>query len=566
MPTSAPNHDNIIHSLQTKSDIYSSLGLTGTAQFFSDKALTFNQTPTERINLARLYISDGNYRRALHLLSKNSLHERNPTAKLLAAQCLLQLEQLEQCLTMLGEESEEEVLINTSLSGLTIENPSQVPAEVQAALCVIRAKVHHRMENASRAAFWYKCALRCDKYCMDAFIELTKSYLITRDEALSFITEINNDANLSDKENEQLSNWMKHYYHAATDKHVDLPRTTDAMSKNIDIRRIEAQRRYDALDFPSTVKICKEILDEDPFADERIMIIHLAALMELERKQELFVLAHTLVERDPKSGVSWLAVGYYYYTCEKPEVARGFFQKATQLQPTLAPAWVAVGHAFGAQDESDQAMAAYRTAYRLFPGAQLPMLFMGMEYVRQSSLSQASLLLQEALQACPSDPAPRHELGVVMYRRGDKSRAAAYFKEALCLWRESDTELGITIATGKRAQAEETTLINLGHCYRMLKEFQRAKWCYERALGLNPRSHVTCTALGITLHSIGDIHGAVAMYHRALRNHPEDPHCNELLERALHDMMHTNVDIGLDVEAGSTSKVENDRMAIVWGK
>ena len=62
------------------------------------------------------------------------------------------------------------------------------------------------------------------------------------------------------------------------------------------------------------------------------------------------------------------------------------------------------------------------------------------------------------------------------------------------------------------------------------------KRCYERPFELRPRSAATCMALGITLHSMCNIQGAVAMYHRALRNNSDDADCTDLLERALEDL------------------------------
>jgi anaphase-promoting complex subunit 6 len=308
------------------------------------------------------------------------------------------------------------------------------------------------------------------------------------------------------------------------------------MRNNIDVMALRACRLFDILNFEECVRVTRSILSRDPFVDKRVMLVHLAALVELDERHELFVIAHTLVEKSPREACSWLAVGYYYFSCSKFELARRYLQKATSLYARLGPAWLAIGHAFASQDESDHAMAAYRTASRLLPNAPLPPLFMGMEYVRQSSLTHASSFFQIAREACPTDPAPRHELGVVAYRTGDLRGAVAFFKAALSLWETGDCAEAIMPSGGRRAEAEETTIFNLGHCYRRLCEFDRAKRCYERALGLRPRSTSTCCALGMTLHAMGDHSGAVAMYHRALRYSPEDTMSSLLLERALEDL------------------------------
>lgn len=442
---------------------------------------------------------------------------------------------------MLGGEDENVLIggrdetIDLGLEGLSIEGGvNALGDEIRAALCVLRARVYERMENPTLTVLWYKRALRCDLCCLEAFIGITESGLLSKKDMVEFVKDIAKEVGDNEGTNE-FQTWVRTYYRASVDRSLPLPHAPGE-SRSIDLLGVDARRKYEALDFEECVKICRDILKHDPFMSDSILETYLAVLVELEERQELFVVAHDLVDREPSQGVSWMAVGYYYFTSGKPEMARRFLQKATSLNTRLAPAWIAFGHAFGAQDESDQAMAAYRTASRLFPGAQLPKLFMGMEYARQSNLGHASTLFRVALDACPSDPAPRHELGVIAYRMGEMHRAVAYFKEALSLWEASDGTRQVSSCRGRRAEAEEATLFNLGHCYRRLREFPRARRCYERALGLGPRSASTCTALGMTLHAMRDVEGAVAMYHRALRYSPEDINCGELLERALDDM------------------------------
>eukprot|EP00177_Eucheuma_denticulatum_P003335 GFKZ01006024.1.p1 GENE.GFKZ01006024.1~~GFKZ01006024.1.p1 ORF type:complete len:574 (-),score=74.85 GFKZ01006024.1:1236-2957(-) len=532
---------SLYQSASAKAEHYGLLGLHRTATFLADKAATASNSPQNTLRLARQFSAAGLDRRALYILQSANLQSTNAAARLLAAQCLYRLGQLEQCLAMLGGDEQgapvgrSEDAIGMGLEGLSIEGEvGSLGDEIRAALCVLRARVYEKMENAELAVLWYKRALRCDLYCLEAFEGISENGLISKRAAVEFIKEITSEIGAKGGLAE-FQRWVMVYYRANMDRSLPLPKLP-GVDFSVDIMAVEAKRKYDALNFQACVATCRDILKHDPFVNGSILQTYLAVLVELEELQELFVVAHELVDREPRESVSWMAVGYYYFVSGKPDMARRFLQKATSLDARLAPAWVAYGHAFGAQDESDQAMAAYRTASRLFPGEQLPMLFMGMEYARQNSLGQASCLFRSALDACPSDPAPRHELGVIAYRMGEMHRAVAYFKEALSLWEASDGTKEVASANGRRAEAEEATLFNLGHCYRRLREFPRARRCYERSLGLRPRSASTCTALGMTLHAMRDMEAAVAMYHRALRYNPEDVTCGELLGRALEDM------------------------------
>ena len=68
------------------------------------------------------------------------------------------------------------------------------------------------------------------------------------------------------------------------------------------------------------------------------------------------------------SQVSWFAVGCYYLSSGRHELARRYLNKATSLNRVFGPAWLAYGHSFAAENEHDQAMAAYFTASQLMKG------------------------------------------------------------------------------------------------------------------------------------------------------------------------------------------------------
>jgi anaphase-promoting complex subunit 6 len=96
----------------------------------------------------------------------------------------------------------------------------------------------------------------------------------------------------------------------------------------------------------------QRILKEDPFF-ETCLSIHLSCLVELELKTELYSLAHSLVNNDPKSPYSWYGVGCYYYCIKKYEQAKKHFQfdhslindrKAISLDEKYFPAHIGIGH------------------------------------------------------------------------------------------------------------------------------------------------------------------------------------------------------------------------------
>lgn len=202
------------------------------------------------------------------------------------------------------------------------------------------------------------------------------------------------------------------------------------LGDNIDVAACRSEWLVQRGMFKEAYALSKAALEADPFA-KTLLIVHLAACIELRKKNELFLLAHKLVEAEPANALSWYAVGCYYYCTGQFESARRYFGKATVTDKNLAAAWVAFGHAFAAQDEGDQSMAAYRAAARLFPGLHAPLVGMGTEYGKMSNLHLAEQMLMKAHRLCPSDPLVCNELGVLAYRNKRYEDAVAWLSRAL---------------------------------------------------------------------------------------------------------------------------------------
>src|SRR5690349_3046900 len=96
--------------------------------------------------------------------------------------------------------------------------------------------------------------------------------------------------------------------------------------------------------------------------------MHLVSLYELDQKNELFFIAHELVNQHPKDAVAWFAVGVYYYLIGNLGEARRYFGKSSTIDRHYGPAWIGFGHSFALEGEHDQAISAYATSSKLFQG------------------------------------------------------------------------------------------------------------------------------------------------------------------------------------------------------
>jgi len=78
--------------------------LYSSAIFFADKVATFTNDPADIYMHAQSLFLGRHYRRAFHLLNASKIVLRDLRFRYLAAQCLQELNEWNQCLSMLGEE------------------------------------------------------------------------------------------------------------------------------------------------------------------------------------------------------------------------------------------------------------------------------------------------------------------------------------------------------------------------------------------------------------------------------------------------------------------------------
>ncbi|UYV72140.1 CDC16, partial [Cordylochernes scorpioides] len=245
---------------------------------------------------------------------------------------------------------------------------------------------------------------------------------------------------------------------------------------------------------PKQLHCVEKILGQDAYHTQ-CLPIHISCLMELKKTNQIFTLAHKLVERYPEGVVcalqiAWYAVGCYYLLINKRDSARRYLSKATSLDKVFGPAWLMYGHSFAVENEHDQAMSAYFKASLLMKGCHLPLLYIGLEYGLNNNPKLAEKFLSQALSLAPKDPFVLHELGVVSFHSGDYLAARRLFLQAL------DHVSATCPGYSQLPEKWEPLLNNLGHTERKLKNYEKALEYHKLSLVLSPLNPATLSAIG----------------------------------------------------------------------
>ncbi|KHN07792.1 Anaphase-promoting complex subunit 6, partial [Glycine soja] len=489
------------------------------------------------------------YRRAFHLLNASKIVLTDLRFRYLAAKCLEELKEWDQCLSMLGEAKVDD---DGNVYDMKDSNVMYLDKDcedreinISSAICFLRGKAYEALENRAQARMWYKAAIKADPLCYEALECLIENHMLTCEEEANLISSLqfgSEDGWLSsfysclikkyDKENIVVAKFRDLENESCKSDQSDSS-FLRTLKSNTDLLACKAEYYHQCGEYQKCFELTNDLLEKDLF-HLKTTLVHLAAAVELGHSNELYLMSCNLVKDYPQMALSWFAVGCYYYCIKKYDQSRRYFSKATSLDGTFPPAWIGYGNAYAAQEEGDQAMSAYRTAARLFPGCHLATLYIGMECMRTHSYKLAEQFFTQAKSICPSDPLVYNELGVVAYHMEEYKKAVWWFEKTLALVPTTLSEIW------------ESTVVNLAHAYRKLKMYREAISYYEKALALSTRSVSTYAGLAYTYHLQDDFTTAIAYYHKALWLKPDDQFCTEMLSWALIDESRRGVDPSLE--------------------
>lgn len=391
---------------------------------------------------------------------------------------------------------------------------------------MLKGKCCEALDLQVKAQEWYKMALEVDIHCYEAWEVLLNHALITTEEAEEFL-----DTLPFDDEN----HWLKAIYQCKIRKfnkdllEKETLKTLEAycLNDNEDVLSSHAEALFYCNQYKEAYDITQKMIDNDIYC-QNAMLVHISCLVALGKKNDLYRVAHQLVEESPKSAMSWYAVGCYYFSIGNNNQAKRYFTKSTLVGRDFGPSHLALGHTFAIDREHDQAMAAYRTSSRLLIGSHIPSLSIGIEYLNVYNDELAEDFIKKAIEMQPHDPYPLNEIGVLYYRNDNFKKAATYFKKVLDHVGEDHLD-----------DSWEPTVFNLAHCYRRLRKYDEAILYYQLSIKILPSNSSTYSALGFTYHLQRDFEMALQCYQQALVIQPDDQFTNDMLSMAITTRVHT---------------------------
>lgn len=201
------------------------------AKYYSEKlySLKKGKDYETTFELATIYYLDGEYQRAIHLLTKSNLlsnSELGLKIKLkvyqLVAQCMEKNGQWEECIELLDSILEEDFMSLQRLMKSSGSANAGSEIHIVATLCSLKAKAHEAMENRQKSKVWYQNAVLCDVYCAEAYFELIDNQMLTMCEEEKLINRLDFSKIQDDADREMMkSAYLCRGCRYATDRDTD---------------------------------------------------------------------------------------------------------------------------------------------------------------------------------------------------------------------------------------------------------------------------------------------------------------------------------------------------------
>lgn len=494
------------------------------ALFWADKLVSLHNEEAQLVQLkADCFFHLKEYHTAIHCLKRSNLHLTSLQAKHLIAKCHLLAKEYAEAIEAIST-------VDTSTPNITrlmvspMDGEANEEAKWKSSISLVRGQVLEALEKPSMASIAFIQALQWNIRNYEAFLSLVSHEMLNSAERSELLELVS-----------QADPLTRYLYECTLKKKYDLSdpcpvskATQDKLSSNPDVMTSVAENLFYSCEFYACIRVTQEVLEKDLYHHE-CLPIHISCLFELKRTNQLFDLAHKLVDLYPEDAISWFAVGCYYLMVNKTDCARRYLSKATTLNPVFGPAWLLFGHSFAVDSEHDQAMAAYFKSSHLMKGSHLPLLYVGLEHALADNTSLADKFFRQAHSLAPNDPFVLHELGVNCFQNQDWKGAESYFTSALSrIMSKPDLK--------KLPDKWEPIVNNLGHVMRKQRRFTEALEYHRQALSLCPQNSSTYSAIGFVYALSGDWNQAVESFHKSLAIRRDDPFTKNLMNEALENL------------------------------
>ncbi|MBI2176486.1 tetratricopeptide repeat protein [Candidatus Woesearchaeota archaeon] len=171
---------------------------------------------------------------------------------------------------------------------------------------------------------------------------------------------------------------------------------------------------------------------------------------------------------EPNNARAWQEMGTVEREAGNFAKAKGYFQKAVELDGSMVEAWQGLGMCCSSLGDVDSAIAAFRKAIELNPEYPTAYFSLGVAYSRLGRLNDARDAIEEGLKRNPNDFNALTNLGAIYEQGGHPEIGAEILQQVVSIDKNNSR-----------------AFYNLGVALEKLGRNEEAANAYEKAAGLN---------------------------------------------------------------------------------
>jgi tetratricopeptide (TPR) repeat protein len=221
----------------------------------------------------------------------------------------------------------------------------------------------------------------------------------------------------------------------AGDPHGVAQKTAEAILRQINPYLLGAYRRQ-TKDWDGAIKIAREVIDNPPKdrrETARAYLLWGLALSDQGKDAEAIPLYQKATTLDPKLAPAYYDWGLVLARQGKSAEAVPLYEKATTLDPKLAPAYNSWGNALANQGKNAEAIPLYQKAIALDPNLALAYNNWGLALADQGKSAEAVPLYEKATTLDPKLAPAYNNWGNALADRGENAEAATLYEKATAL-------------------------------------------------------------------------------------------------------------------------------------
>ncbi|KAH7912129.1 hypothetical protein BJ138DRAFT_1179026 [Hygrophoropsis aurantiaca] len=188
---------------------------------------------------------------------------------------------------------------------------------------------------------------------------------------------------------------------------------------------------YERMEYANAERAFQAVRKAEPYR-MLDMEVYSTLLWHLQQNVQLSFLAQELMNINPRSSQTWIAVGNLFSLQKERSQALTCFRRAAEMDPSCAYAYTLSGHE-SIDEDLDKAIGFFQAALRADPRHYNAWYGLGTCYLRMSKIRLAEYHYRKAVEIHPHNAVLLGCVGMAIERRGDKLAALSLFNQAVRL-------------------------------------------------------------------------------------------------------------------------------------